>query len=133
MVTATIVPVLTHCPPSMPHHAPQSFLPLKPVDYQILFVLFGRELHGYAMVRTIEERTGGRVQLEPSNLYRRVRRLMKAGLVEESEERPAPELDDERRRYFGLTSLGGAVLEAEARRMRELVVEAEAAHLLPAS
>ena len=117
----------------MSYHSSQSFLPLKPIDYQILFVLFGRELHGYAMVKAIEERTEGRVQLEPSNLYRRVRRLMKDGLVEESEERPAPELDDERRRYFGLTSLGRGVLEAEARRMRELVVEAEAAHLLPAS
>jgi DNA-binding PadR family transcriptional regulator len=116
----------------VPHHSSQSFLPLSPTDYQILFVLFRRELHGYAVVKSIAERTGGRVQLEPSNLYRRVRRLMKDGLVEESEARPTPELDDERRRYFALTDLGRAVLAAEAQRMRELVTEAEEAHLLAA-
>ena len=117
----------------MPPSTPTSFLPLKPIDYEILFVLFHRELHGYAVVKAIANRTGGRVQLEPSNLYRRVRRLMKDGLIEESEERPAPELDDERRRYYSLTPLGRSVLAAEARRMRELVVEAEGSRLIPAS
>lgn len=112
---------------------PTGFLPLKPTDYQILFVLFRRELHGYAMVRAIEERTEGRVSLEPSNLYRRIRRLTADGLVEESAERPAPELDDERRRYYGLTALGRSVLSAEAERMRALVSEAESASLLPAT
>ena len=112
---------------------PTGFLPLKPTDYQILFVLFRGELHGYAMVKAIEARTGGRLQLEPSNLYRRVRRLMSDGLVEESEDRPVPDLDDERRRYYGLTKLGRAVLAAEARRMADLVSEAEAAELLPVS
>jgi len=110
-----------------------AFLPLNPVDYQVLFALFHRELHGYALVRAIEARTGGRVRLEPSNLYRRVRRLVRDGLVEESEERPAPELDDERRRYYGLTALGREVLAAEARRMRGLVREAEAGRLLARS
>lgn len=113
--------------------SPTGFLPLKPTDYQILFVLFRRELHGYAMVKAIEERTDGRVRLEPSNLYRRLRRLMTDGLVEESADRPAPELDDERRRYYGLTQLGRAVLAAEAQRMRALVSEAEDARLLPAT
>lgn len=112
---------------------PSGYLPLKPVDYQILFVLLGRDLHGYAIVKAIEDRTAGRVSLEPSNLYRRIRRLMSDGLVEESDERPAPELDDERRRYYGLTKLGRAVLAAEAERMRKLVVEAEAARLLTAT
>jgi len=132
MVETTIVYDGAPDPPrSMPD--PSGFLPLKPIDYQILFVLFGQELHGYAMVKAIEERTGGRLQLEPSNLYRRVRRLMSDGLVEESEDRPVPELDDERRRYYGLTQLGRGVLVAEARRMAALVSEAEAADLLPAS
>ena len=112
---------------------PASFLPLKPVDYQILFALFRRELHGYAMVRAIEERTGSRIRLEPSNLYRRIRRLLREGLVEESEERPVPELDDERRRYYLLTPLGREVLAAEAERMRGLVREAEAGRLLASS
>ena len=112
---------------------PAAFLPLKPTDYQILFVLYRGELHGYAMVKAIEERTGGRISLEPSNLYRRIRRLVRDGLVEESEERPAPELDDERRRYYALTGLGRKVLEAEAERMRDLVLEAEAGRLLATS
>ena len=117
-------------PMSQKPSTPGTFLPLKPTDYQILFVLFRRELHGYAMVKAIEERTEGRVSLEPSNLYRRIRRLTGEGLVEESEERPTPELDDERRRYYGLTELGREVLAAEAQRMRELVTEAEAECLL---
>lgn len=107
-----------------------SRLPLKPTDYQVLFVLSRGERHGYAMVKAIEERTAGRIQLEPSNLYRRIRRLMRERLVEESEERPAPELDDARRRYYALTPLGRKVLVAEAERMRSLVLEAEAERLL---
>lgn len=112
---------------------PKGFLPLKPTDYQILFVLLRRDLHGYAIVKAIEDRTDGQLILEPSNLYRRIRRLIADGLVKESDERPAPELDDERRRYYGLTTLGRAVLAAEARRMRSLVTEAEAARLLTAT
>jgi DNA-binding PadR family transcriptional regulator len=73
------------------------------------------------------------MSLEPSNLYRRIRRLISDGLVEASDERPVPELDDERRRYYTLTRLGRAVLAAEARRMRVLVSEAEAARLLTAT
>lgn len=109
---------------------PTPFLPLKPTDYQLLYVLFQGERHGYAIVKAIEERTGGRVSLEPSNLYRRIRRLTREGLVEESDDRPAPELDDERRRYYGLTELGRRVLVAEAERMRRLVAEAESGRLL---
>jgi DNA-binding PadR family transcriptional regulator len=115
----------------MPRHPPPaSFLPLKAAEYQILFALLSRELHGYAIVKAIAEQTEGCMRLEPSNLYRSMRRLMKNGLVEESEERPAPELDDQRRRYFALTGFGRAVLVAEAQRMRELVREAVAADLL---
>ena len=112
---------------------PRDFLPLKPIDYQVLFVLFGRELHGYAMVKAIEDRTDGRLSLEPSNLYRRIRKLMTEGLVEESDDRPVPELDDQRRRYYGLTRLGQDVLAAEANRMAVLVSEARATELLPAT
>ena len=113
--------------------SPKSFLPLKPTDYQILFGLLGRDLHGYAIVKAIEDRTDGMVRLEPSNLYRRVRKLVADGLIEESDERPVAELDDERRRYYSLTRLGRAVLAAEAHRMRALVSEAEEARLLTAT
>jgi DNA-binding PadR family transcriptional regulator len=111
---------------------PESFLPLKAADFEILFALFGRELHGYAMVKSIAKRTEGRMTLEPSHLYRRIRHLVEARLVEESEERPTPELDDERRRYFALTPLGQSVLAAEAERMRDLVTAAESVRLLEA-
>ncbi len=111
---------------------PGSFLPLKPVDFEILFSLFSRELHGYAIVKAIARRTEGRMTLEPSHLYRRIRHLVVDGLVEESEDRPTPELDDERRRYFALTPLGQSVLAAEAERMRDLVSAAESVRLLGA-
>jgi DNA-binding PadR family transcriptional regulator len=113
--------------------APQSFLPLKAADFEILFSLFGSEMHGYAIVKSIARRTEGRVLLEPSHLYRRIRHLVEDGLVEESEERPTPELDDERRRYFALTPLGRSVLAAEAERMRDLVTAAESVRLLAAN
>lgn len=110
---------------------PDDFLPLKARDYEILFVLAREELHGYGLVKRIEERTGGLLRLEPASLYRRLRKLMADGLVEESEERPSPEADDERRRYYRITPLGREVLLAEAARMRSLVREAESERLLP--
>jgi DNA-binding PadR family transcriptional regulator len=112
---------------------PQTFLPLKAADFEILFSLLGREMHGYAIVKSIGRRTEGRMLLEPSHLYRRIRHLVEDGLVEESEERPTPELDDERRRYFALTPLGRSVLVAEAERMRDLVSAAESVRLLAAN
>lgn len=109
---------------------PQRFLPLKARDYEILFVLAREDLHGYGLVKEIEARTRGVLSLEPASLYRRLRKLMAEGLVEEAESRPAPDADDERRRYYRITRLGRAVLLAEAARMRSLVREAEAEHLL---
>ena len=111
--------------------APESFLPLKPRDYEILFVLARGELHGYGLVKKIEARTGGLLSLEPASLYRRIRKLSADGLVAEAEERPSADADDERRRYYRITEQGRAVLAADAQRMRSLVDEAEAARLLP--
>src|SRR5574338_1022495 len=92
---------------------PRSFLPLKPVDLQLLLALAEGELHGYGLVQAIAERTDGIVTLEPGNLYRVIRRLLADGLVAESERRAAPELDDERRRYYRLTALGERVVAEE--------------------
>jgi DNA-binding PadR family transcriptional regulator len=100
---------------------PRSFLPLKPVDLQLLLALAEQELHGYGLVQAIEERTGGLVALEPGNLYRVVRRLLDDGLVAEADRRPAPDVGEERRRYYRLTALGGRVVAAELRRLEALV------------
>lgn len=103
-----------------------ALLPLKPQDYQILLVLVDTERHGYGMVKEIDRQTGGRIRLEPGNLYRSVRRLIRQGLIAESGRRPAPESDDERRRYYRITEHGRAVLTAETSRLRDVVAVAEA-------
>ncbi|HUQ81343.1 MAG TPA: helix-turn-helix transcriptional regulator [Gemmatimonadaceae bacterium] len=99
----------------------RSFLPLKPVDLQLLLALAEDELHGYGLVQAIADRTDGIVTLEPGNLYRVIKRLLADGLVAESDRRAVPESDDERRRYYRLTVLGGRVLAAEMRRLETLV------------
>ena len=99
----------------------RTFLPLKPVDLQLLLALAEQERHGYGLVQAIADRTDGLVSLEPGNLYRVIKRLLADGLVAESERRPAPDLADERRRYYRLTALGGRVLAAELRRLEALV------------
>jgi DNA-binding PadR family transcriptional regulator len=99
----------------------RKLLPLRPVDYLLLLSLSEGERHGYALVREIAERTEGGVVLEPGNLYRVIKRLLADGLVAESERRPAPDLDDERRRYYRLTPLGARVAAAETERLRALV------------
>ena len=100
---------------------PRAFLPLKPLDLQLLLALADEELHGYGLVQAISDRTDGLVTLEPGNLYRVIKRLLADGLVAESDRRAAPGSDDERRRYYRLTALGGRVLSAELRRLEALV------------
>jgi DNA-binding PadR family transcriptional regulator len=101
--------------------SPRSFLPLKPVDLQLLLSLAESERHGYGLVQAIAERTDGLVSLEPGNLYRVIKRLLADGLVCETDRRAVPELDDERRRYYRITPLGGRVLAAEIARLQALV------------
>jgi DNA-binding PadR family transcriptional regulator len=108
----------------------QSFLPLTPVVYEILLSLADDELHGYAIMQEIEERTEGRTTMRPGTLYRAVDRLLASGLIEESDRRPDPQLDDERRRYYRLTTLGRAVLTAEAERLARAVAAARAKKLV---
>lgn len=106
-------------------------LPLKPNDFHILFALLDGQLHGYAIAKGILERTGGQIRLEAGNLHRTLRKLVRQGLVVPSDERPDPEDDDERRRYWALTDTGRRVVALDAQRMRDLVSEAEARHLIP--
>jgi DNA-binding PadR family transcriptional regulator len=122
----------THVVPHMrsQHRTPETFLPLRPVEFEILLVLAGGDHHGYAIIQQTEERTEGRLRLETGTLYRALRRLTSERLVMQSSKRPAPDLDDERRRYFSITPLGRKVAAAEARRMASLVDAARARSLI---
>lgn len=113
----------------MPHPPPE--LPLRPRDYLILVALSGGELHGYGLIREIEGLTESAVRMDPANLYRALRRLCDAGLVAESDGRPAPDADDERRRYYTLTPLGRDTAAAESRRLEQLTGVARRRRLLP--
>ena len=99
----------------------QSFLPLKSQWFHILLSLAGEEQHGYGIMQDVLERTTGQVRLWPATLYGSLKRLIEADLIEESRSRPAPELDDARRRYYRLTPLGRRVLDAECERLQALV------------
>lgn len=105
----------------MPKTDPQTFLPLKTQWFHIMLALAGGEQHGYGIMQEVLERTSGKVRLWPATLYGSIKRLIEAELIEESHERPAPELDDARRRYYRLTALGRRVLDAESGRLQELV------------
>lgn len=100
---------------------PKKFIPLKPHWFHIMLSLAAGEQHGYGIMQEVLNRTTGKVRLWPATLYGTLKRLIEAELIEESDERPAPELDDARRRYYRLTSLGQGVLDAESERLQELV------------
>jgi DNA-binding PadR family transcriptional regulator len=99
----------------------ERFLPLRTNWFHILLSLASNEQHGYGIMQEVSERTRGKLRLWPATLYGTLKRLIEAGLIQESEERPAPELDDARRRYYRLTRLGRDVLDAETERLEELV------------
>jgi DNA-binding PadR family transcriptional regulator len=99
----------------------KKFLPLKSQWFHIMLSLAGGEQHGYGIMQEVLNRTTGKVRLWPATLYGSIKRLIEAELIEESDERPAPEVDDARRRYYRLTSLGKSVLDAECERLEDLV------------
>ena len=111
----------------MPRKKAESFLPLKGNWFHILISLAGGEQHGYGIMRDVLERTDGKVRLWPATLYGSLKRLIQNGLIVESGERPAPEFDDARRRYYKLTMLGYRVLDLESERLRDLVRHLEGA------
>jgi DNA-binding PadR family transcriptional regulator len=95
--------------------------PLKPAALHILLALLTAEQHGYGIMREIERFTDGRMKIGPGTLYRSISQMLSVGLIEESDERPDPELDDERRRYYRLTSHGRRVAQAEVNRLEAQV------------
>ncbi len=99
---------------------PEELTPLAPAVFHILLSLAEGERHGYALKREIAARTGGRLKLGPGVLYGTIQKMVDLELIEESDDRPDPHLDDERRRYYRITSYGRKVAMAEAARMREL-------------
>ena len=112
---------------------PESLLPLPPATFHILMALSDDDRHGYAIIQEIEARTGGELRLSAGTLYRSIQRMIEQDLIVEIHERPAPEFDDERRRYYRITRFGETVARAEARRLQNLVRLARASGFVPRS
>ena len=108
---------------------PVEFLPMNPRDYLVLLALTAGERHGYGLVKDVEEQSSGVVRMDPSNLYRSLKRLIQQTLVDESD--PREDGDLERRRYYTITPFGREVVRAEANRLNELTNVARARRLIP--
>src|SRR6185437_2729803 len=85
---------------------PDALLPLPPASFHILMALTDEDRHGYAIIQDVSARTGGVLKLSAGTLYRSIQRMLEQGLIIETQERPDPELDDERRRYYRITAFG---------------------------
>jgi DNA-binding PadR family transcriptional regulator len=109
----------------------EALLPLPEATFHILLALADSDRHGYAIIQDVAERTGGDVTLGAGTLYRSIQRMQEQGLIVETRDRPAPELDDERRRYYRITPFGAAVARAESRRLARLVRLARARGFAP--
>ena len=110
---------------------PHEMLPLPTAHLHILMALADGEKHGYAVMREVERMTNGEVTMGPGTLYGAIKRMLSAGLVEETDERPDPALDDERRRYYRASGFGIRVLKAETARLERLVRIAQAKRIQP--
>jgi len=104
----------------------EALLPLPEATFHILIALVDGDRHGYAILQDVAARTGGKVKLGAGTLYRSIQRMLEQGLIVETRDRPPPELDDDRRRYYRITSFGIAVARAELGRLARLVELARA-------
>jgi DNA-binding PadR family transcriptional regulator len=104
---------------------------LPPATFHILLALTGEDRHGYAIIQEVSMRTDGELKLSAGTLYRSIQRMLEQGLIVETRDRPAPEDDDERRRYYRITPLGTATAKEEARRLTQLVRMARAKGFVP--
>lgn len=105
-------------------------LPLKPKVLHTLLAVADGPRHGYSIMQEVAERTNGQVRLWPAGLYALLRELEKADFIVESNDRPAADKDDERRRYYALTPHGKRVLDAEVRRLEAIVSHARSSRAL---
>jgi DNA-binding PadR family transcriptional regulator len=117
---------MTHDPAGI-----DALLPLPEATFHILLALADSDRHGYAIIQDVADRTGGEVTLGAGTLYRSIQRMQEQGLIVETRDRPAPELDDERRRYYRITPFGADVARAESRRLARLVRLARARGFAP--
>jgi DNA-binding PadR family transcriptional regulator len=108
-----------------------ALLPLPAATFHILLALADDDRHGYAIIQDVAARTGGELQMSAGTLYRSIHRMRDQGLLVETSDRPAPDEDDERRRYYRITPFGAAVAGAEARRLAQLLRMARAAGFSP--
>jgi DNA-binding PadR family transcriptional regulator len=108
-----------------------ALLPLPPATFHIMMAVADEDRHGYAIIQDIAARTDGALQMSAGTLYRSIQRMQEQGLIVEARERPAPENDDERRRYYRITPFGFAVARAEARRLTQMVKLARARGIAP--
>lgn len=115
----------------LPRAEIEALLPLPLASFHILLALADEDRHGYAMLQEVERRTGGELRLSAGTLYRSIQRMLEDGLIVELRERPSPEQDDERRRYYRITVFGSAVARAEAARLQALLRMARAKGLAP--
>lgn len=111
--------------------SPEEMLPLTPAVFHILLALADKERHGYSIMQEVAARTDGQMRMGPGTLYGSIKRMLADGLIAESRERPDPDMDDERRRYYRLTDMGRRVAQAEAYRLEQLVRVAHIKQLLP--
>lgn len=120
-----------HKRPRASEPAPGDFLPLTPAIHHILLALADEERHGYGIMLEVSRLTDGATRMGPGTLYGTLKRLLHSALIEEADERPDPELDDERRRYYRITKLGALVLKAETSRISVLLSAARAKKVRP--
>src|SRR6202453_2768604 len=100
---------------------PEYLPPLTPAVFHLLLALSGGERHGYPIMREVAHSTNSKIKMGPGTLYGTIKRLLEARLIEQTDERPDPELDDARRRYYCLTAFGQRVVRAEAARYAAMV------------
>jgi len=120
-----------YTPSATMNNEAEDLLPLPPVTFHILVALADEDRHGYAIMQDVAQRTGGALKLGAGTLYRSVQRMLEQGLISEVSSRPAPEMDDERRRYYRITPFGRTVAKAEARRLAQMLKLARASGFAP--